>query len=167
MVANQVNQVIAAKFDSGENQISSSIDLIQLPHLADVLRSSSYRLAPKPERKPWKIKTKSRLIESFFTNIPVKPLIGVEGDDRVVEIIDGRERLKAIVEFYNNQFALSGLELWSKLNGLTYREISPVYRFSILDRRWVSLILIEPKGETSNDQFQKLIDLAVRRLNSR
>jgi hypothetical protein len=160
------DEAIEAKYESGENLLSSSIERLKISYLEGSLRSSSvWKLASSPKRKPWNTKKKSRLIESFLTNIPVNPLIGIKGSDEVVEIIDGRERLKAIAEFYNNQFALSGLELWSEFNGLTYREISSVRR-TRLDRRYIALILIEPMGEANPDQFQKLVDLTVRRLNS-
>jgi hypothetical protein len=51
--------------------------------------------------------------------------------------MDGQQRLNAILEFYEDSFALIGLEAWDVLNGLTYSQC-PLRIQSGLDRRRIS-----------------------------
>jgi hypothetical protein len=39
--------------------------------------------------------------------------------------MDGQQRLNAILEFYENNLKLTGLETWSSLNGMTYKQCPP------------------------------------------
>jgi hypothetical protein len=50
----------------------------------------------------------------------VPPIILYEESYRGYKIIDGRERLKAIADFYSNRLALTGLEVELELDGCTY-----------------------------------------------
>ncbi|XWK88512.1 MAG: DUF262 domain-containing protein [Phormidium sp.] len=73
-------------------------------------------------RLRWDEKKQSRLIESFLINIPVPPIILFEKEYNFYEVMDGQQRITAIRDFYENKLRLTGLELWSELNGRTYYE---------------------------------------------
>ena len=49
----------------------------------------------------------SRLIESLLLNIPVPVLYFAETEDAQYEIIDGQQRVRSIVRFVSNEFALT------------------------------------------------------------
>jgi hypothetical protein len=51
----------------------------------------------------------SRLIESLLLNIPVPPLYFAETEEARFDVIDGHQRIKSIVRYLNNEFALNGL----------------------------------------------------------
>jgi hypothetical protein len=51
--------------------------------------------------------------------------------------MDGQQRLNSIADFYENGFALKGLEKWEELNGLRYRELPETLQRG-LDRRRIS-----------------------------
>ena len=59
----------------------------------------------------------SRLIESLLLNIPVPVLYFAETKDAKYEIIDGHQRVKSIVRFLGNEFALSGLAVLREYKG--------------------------------------------------
>ena len=74
-----------------------------------------YNLDPEYQRRHrWSKKRKSLLIESFLMNIPVPPIFLYERDYAQFEVMDGRQRLTALAEFYRNDFALEGLEYWQE-----------------------------------------------------
>ena len=77
-------------------------------------------------RYVWPNRLASLLIESIFLNIPIPPCYFSQNDDFELSVIDGQQRIYSIYRFLNNQFALSGLEVVSELNGK---------RFHQLDRR--------------------------------
>lgn len=83
-----------------------------------------YKLDPEYQRRHrWSDERKSRLIESFLINVPVPPVFLYERDLARFEVMDGRQRLNALSEFYADGFALKGLQYWSDLDGRKYSEL--------------------------------------------
>ena len=70
-----------------------------------------YKLDPEYQRRHrWSVERKSRLIESFLMNVPVPPVFLYERDLARFEVMDGRQRLTALSDFYANKFELTGLQ---------------------------------------------------------
>ena len=57
------------------------------------------------------------------------------------EVMDGQQRLNTIIEFYNNEFPLFGLNVWSSLNGKRHKQLPPRIRRG-LDRGKISSIIL-------------------------
>lgn len=70
-------------------------------------------LAPKFQRREvWKTPARSYFIDSILKSFPIPPIFLrlAQSQDRtriVREVIDGQQRLRALLEFYNDGFALS------------------------------------------------------------
>ncbi len=105
---------------------------------------------PHYQRKfVWDDKRKSRFIESVFLGVPIMPfLVSIAGDESTLEIIDGSQRIRTLVEytvdgFDENKkpltgFKLKGLEKLHELNGTTFSQL-PIglrNRFKIRDFRF-------------------------------
>ena len=159
------DEQIEAKYESGQNQLISDRTRLYLPLVKDYFRLNYRALMSSEEEQPWDALTKSRLIESFLLNLPVPPVIVSEGSDGVKEIIDGKRRVKALLEFYDEQLVLSGLEAYAELNGLTYSELSYWIKRS-LDRRNLTVIAIKPRWDASPNERERLIQIVAERLNS-
>ncbi|RCJ20228.1 hypothetical protein A6S26_05765 [Nostoc sp. ATCC 43529] len=112
----------------------------------------------------WDNVKKSQLIESFIINLPVMPIVLYENSQHTYKVIDGKQRLKAIVDFYSNQLVLSGLEVKTELNRCTYATL-PFKVKTVLNRHSLSLITIIPSKDASPEEIAKLIEIAVNRLN--
>jgi hypothetical protein len=91
-----------------------------------VFSSASYR-----QSTPWTPIQKSRLIESFIINIPVVPVVLFDLNPKTYEIIDGEQRILAIVDFFADKFQLKGMESWVELNGMNYNELPRGIRDSL------------------------------------
>lgn len=125
-----------------------------------------YLLDPEYQRRHrWSVGRKSRLIESFLMNVPVPPVFLYERDLARFEVMDGRQRLTALKEFYNNEFALEGLEYWSDLNGRRYNELPKKIRDGI-DRRYISSIILLKETAVNEEQARALKKIVFERLNS-
>lgn len=84
-------------------------------------------------RNAWDTKKKSKLIESLLLGIPIPPLILAEtknGNKTSYLVIDGKQRLLAIKQFYEDKpdsvyepLKLTGLDILDRLNGKTITEI--------------------------------------------
>jgi hypothetical protein len=94
--------------------------------LANLISSGAIDISPNFQRRDrWNPEKQSRLIESFLSNIPVPPVYLSE-DSEVLgsyAVIDGKQRLTSISEFFNSKLVLRGLNRLPMLNGLSYKEL--------------------------------------------
>lgn len=125
-----------------------------------------YMLDPEYQRRHrWNDKRKSRLIESFLLNVPVPPVFLYERDLARFEVMDGRQRLTALSDFYSDKFELIGMEYWPDLDGRRYSTLPSKVRDGI-DRRYISSIILLQETANTDAQAAILKKLVFERLNS-
>ena len=98
-------------------------------------------------------------------NVPVPPVFLYEYELARFEVMDGRQRLTALIDFYNGDFELSGLEYWPELDGRTYATLPHSIRDGI-DRRYLSSIILLNETAATPEQAAFLKKLVFERLNS-
>lgn len=97
----------------------------------------------------WSSKQKSRFIESVYLGVPIMPLlVSISGEDSVLEIIDGSQRIRTLVEYAVDDFdekgkpkvglKIQGLEKLTHLNGTTFHQLPTGLRnkFKLRDFRF-------------------------------
>ena len=75
----------------------------------------------------------SRLIESVLLEIPIPPLYFGKLAGGGLEVIDGQQRLKTLINFVTNSFPLRKLSCMPSLEGKKFRELSEEYQEKIRD----------------------------------
>ena len=65
----------------------------------------------------------SRLVESLLLNIPVPPVYFAERSDAVFEIVDGHQRVRSIVRYLNNEFALTGVQILTEYSKNRFHQL--------------------------------------------
>lgn len=113
----------------------------------------------------WDNGKKSRFIESLLMNVPVPPVFLFEWELSRYEVMDGQQRLNAIIEFYKNRFALSGLEKWQVLNGRKYKDCPPLIQRG-LDRRRISAVVLLAESARSGPGKEDIRRIVFQRLNT-
>jgi hypothetical protein len=126
------------------NLITSVIDY-SLPALADYIKNRSIDLSPEYQRRfRWDDLKQSKLIESFLMSVPVPPIFLNEDDDEVFSVIDGKQRLNTIYEFFNGNIRLKGLTVFKEVNGRTFDELPfPLQTFLTTIPTVRAIILLE------------------------
>jgi Protein of unknown function DUF262 len=165
MMTNDENNV---KYESGEDRLIQEINRIKLPALVENIRSNPNYIKIDNDSQSvryWNDVKKSQLIESFIVNFPVMPVVLCKRSYHTYEVIDGKQRLKAIVDFYSNQLVLSGLEVKTELNGCTYATL-PLHAKTVLNRHSLSLISIIHSGDASPDEIAKIIEVVANRFEN-
>lgn len=79
--------------------------------------------------------------------------------------MDGQQRISALQIFYENNLELTGLELWSELNGRTYKTLPMKIRAGI-DRRSISSIVLITESASNPEEALFLKQLAFERVNT-
>lgn len=81
----------------------------------------------------WPAELESRLIESLLLDIPVPPLYFAKMSGGHLEVIDGQQRLTAMMRFVQNEFPLQKLQRMSSLVGDRFRDLSEEQQDKVLD----------------------------------
>ena len=158
---------INEKYLRGEGRIVVENNREKLPGFVDQLQKKDYMdLRPFYQRRPrWDTLRQSLLIESFLINIPVPPIFLYEKSFNSYEVMDGQQRITAIKDFYNNKFALRGLQHWPELNGRYYHNIPSLVKAGI-DRRSISSIVMLKESAPEDEEALLLRQIVFERLNT-
>jgi hypothetical protein len=161
------NDEINAKYGSRELRIVTESNREQLPNFVEALRRPGWmKLRPSYQRRPrWDRERQSRLIESFIMNIPVPPLFVYESDLAKYEVMDGQQRITAVLDFYSNLFPLEGLQQWPELNGRVYDTLPSEIRKGV-DRRSISYIVLLKESASTTEEEALLRQQVFERLNT-
>lgn len=150
------------------NPISTPIDEIKLD-----LKTNRYLLRPSYQRQEKiNIVKASSLIESILLGINLPPIFLHKKMNNVKEVVDGQQRLLAIIGFLgeqyynedgelkfskNNNFKLKGLKILTEFENFNYSGLPESYKDKILDFV-IDMIIIE---QSVNDKFDP-VDLFIR-----
>lgn len=157
---------INEKYIKGDVRIVTEQARYPLPQIAEIVDSDKYELNPIFQRRPrWSPEKQSRLIESLIMNVPIPPIFLYEHSFAQYEVMDGLQRLTAIHDFYEDKFALEGLEEWPELIGRRYSELPEQIKAGI-DRRYISSVILLQETAKSPEEAQRLKQLVFERINS-
>jgi hypothetical protein len=129
------------EFPPPERKIVTQPYDLSLQTLVEQWESGSLDLPELQREYVWDNGRASRLIESFILNIPVPPIYFAERQDAVLEVIDGHQRVKSVVRFFNNEFALSGLRVMSEYLRLRFHQL-PTREQRFLKSRSIRTVVI-------------------------
>lgn len=71
----------------------------------------------------WKTKQKAELIESILMGIPIPLMYLFEDKNGKKQVVDGRQRISAILDFLAGKFKLGNLRILSQLNGFFFHDL--------------------------------------------
>lgn len=109
-----------------------------------VEETKELQLAPPfQRRRVWKIEQQRELIESVLMGIPIPVVYLFENENGLKQMVDGRQRVTALIDFMNDRFTLNKLKMLPDFNGKTFTQLPPIYR-SKLERYQVLVYVIEP-----------------------
>jgi hypothetical protein len=98
-------------------------------------------------------------------NIPVPPIFLYENDLAKYEVMDGQQRVTAILEYFDNQFALRGLEILTSLTGKRFHQLPGEIRAG-LQRRSLSAFILLKESTPSAESAGLLRRHVFQRLNT-
>ncbi len=92
------------------------------------MKKGNILLNPKFQRRiAWKEERKSQFIESLIFGVPVPQILLSQRSDGKYIVLDGKQRLTAIEDFFSGELALRGMTLDTSLAGLTIEELKMQY----------------------------------------
>jgi len=104
----------------------------------------------------WNNEKQSRFIESVLLGVPLTPFLVSEDEDRRLEIIDGSQRIRTLIAFYENNLRLRKLEKLDKLNKAKYTDL-PIRTQKYFENRDFKIIIVdEANSEIKQDIFNRI-----------
>lgn len=136
--------------------ITSSADF-SVGTLVSMLRDSGM-IIPRFQRKyVWSDKKASRLIESLIMQCPIPVVYLNRRPDEVLEVVDGNQRVNSLRRFMDNNFSLSGLTVFTELNGKSFDNLEQKIHRQVRNRT-IRCVIIEPESnpQIKFDVFERL-----------
>lgn len=146
-------------WEEKQKEILTSVVDYNLDTLDSLIRRQTIDLKPKYQRRfRWDTARKSKLIESFFMNVPVPPIFLNEDSYGRYSVIDGKQRLTAISDFLNDRFEIEGLKVFSELNSKKFSELPDELQSVITTRPTLRAIIIlrQSDSQIKFEVFERL-----------
>lgn len=104
----------------------------------------------------WKIDRQSKFIESVLLGVPLTPFLVSEDKDSRLEIIDGSQRIRTLIEFYENKLELINLEKLTKINTAKFEDLPPYLQNYIKNRDFRVIVVDNAEIEIRQDIFERI-----------
>jgi len=104
----------------------------------------------------WNNKKQSRFIESVLLGVPLTPFLVSEDKNGRLEIIDGSQRIRTLINFYENGFRLSGLEKLDTLNSAKCKDLPEITQRYFKNRDFKIIIVDETRNLIKQDIFNRI-----------
>jgi hypothetical protein len=110
--------------------------------------------------KSWNPKEKSQFIESLILGIPTQPIWCEETASGDYIVIEGSERLKALVDFVRDEYPLSGLKIRKEYIGLHFNRLPYHEKLTLEDRYTFTFIVInyDTSPQLKCEFFRRLLN---------
>lgn len=161
------DQEIEKKYDEGQARIVIQRNDFLIPNILEMVKKREVLDVSPPyqRRARWNETKRSHLIESLLMNIPIPPIFLYEKAYAQYEVMDGQQRLASIRSFFNNEFKLRQLKVWTELNGRDYRDLPPKIRRG-LERRGLAAVIILTESGKDKKAAMELRQYVFERLNT-
>lgn len=111
----------------------------------------------------WDLKRQSNFIESILLKVPLTPFLASIDEDGRIEIIDGSQRIRTLIAFYENKLGLRKLEKLEKLTThddkpvtSKYKDLPKKAQKDFYNRDFKIIIVDEANSEIKQDIFRRI-----------
>jgi len=156
------------KFETTAFRLTQERNDFLLPQVLDFVKTERWiNLRPEYQRRlVWDVQKRSLFIESLLLNVPIPQIFLYEWELGRYEVMDGQQRLNAVVDFYENGYQLKGLDRWAEINGLRYRDLPETLKRGLSRRRLSATVLLIESGLSDQEQRDDIRRLVFERLNT-
>ncbi len=132
-------EVISTKFGD-ENDLSCSL------YVPDYQREFVW----KPDRQ-------SKFIESVLLGVPLTPfLVSEDTETSRLEIIDGSQRIRTLIAFYENKLRLRKLEKLTEINSAKFKDLPQKLQNYIKNRDFKVIVVENTEKDIRQDIFERI-----------
>ncbi len=104
----------------------------------------------------WKTDKRSKFIESVLLGMPLTPFLVSEDENHRLEIIDGSQRIRTLISFYNNEFSLRKLEKLTELDGAKFKDLPINLKRYMGNQDFKIIVVSDASEEIRQDIFERI-----------
>ena len=104
----------------------------------------------------WKPDRQSKFIESVLLGVPLTPFLVSEDEDSRLEIIDGSQRIRTLIAFYENKLRLRQLEKLTEINTAKFKDLPRHLQNYIKNRDFRVIVVDNAEIEIRQDIFERI-----------
>jgi len=104
----------------------------------------------------WDPKKQSRFIESVLLGVPLTPFLVSEDDESRLEIIDGSQRIRTLIAFFDNKLRLRNLKKLNEINGSKYIDLPRKTQNYFKNRDFKVIITNVAEMDIKQDIFNRI-----------
>ena len=105
--------------------VEFTIEWVVSKYLTGIDEEENEIYIPAYQRKfVWNKERQSKFIESLLLGLPSSPMFTADIGDGRLEIIDGSQRLRTLVDFVKGKLRLKNLEILTELNGFDFNDLT-------------------------------------------
>ena len=158
MTINLSDKELDQVYKSGSRRFINIDHRIGLPDLVEDIKLNKKYQFTRSQNSEWNTERKSHLIESLIVNVPIIPIVLYESNYGEYDVIDGNQRIRAIVDFYKNKFELTGVKFLPELNGSNYQRLPSEVKHDLDKRRlFVTIVIQGENSQFTDEQAKQLI----------
>jgi len=112
---------------------------------------------PKYQREfVWKPDRQSKYIESVLLGVPLTPFLVSEDEEGRLEIIDGSQRIRTLIAFYENKLKLRKLEKLTEINTAKFKDLPRSLQNYIKNRDFKVIVVDKANIDIRQDIFERI-----------
>ncbi len=104
----------------------------------------------------WKPDRQSKFIESVLLRVPLTPFLVSEDKNDRLEIIDGSQRIRTLIAFYENRLQLRKLEKLTEINTAKFKDLPPYLQNRIKNTDFRVIVVDNAEIEIRQDIFERI-----------
>jgi len=104
----------------------------------------------------WKPEQQSRFIESVLLGVPLTPFLVSEDGNNRLEIIDGSQRIRTLLAFYENQLKLRKLKILSEIEAAKFEDLPRSLQNYIKNRDFRIIVVSHADLSIRQDIFSRI-----------
>ena len=104
----------------------------------------------------WKPDQQSRFIESVLLGVPLTPFLVSEDGNNRLEIIDGSQRIRTLLAFYENQLKLRKLKILSEIEAAKFEDLPRSLQNYIKNRDFRIIVVSHADLSIRQDIFSRI-----------
>lgn len=104
----------------------------------------------------WKPDKQSKFIESVLLGVPLAPFLVSEDEEGRLEIIDGSQRIRTLIAFYENKLSLRKLKKLDLVKSAKYKDLPKRSQTYFKNRDFKFIIADRTEIEIKHDIFERI-----------
>jgi len=105
----------------------------------------------------WKPEKQSLFIESVLLGVPLTPfLVSDDGENGRLEIIDGSQRIRTMIAFYENKLKLQKLEKLDEINKAKFKDLPKKLQSYIFNKDFRIIVVDNAEEKIRKDLYKRI-----------